>query len=104
MISKTSRLLTVAILSCAAFPAVAPATAGTAAQATFVRTDTATQGTWKGVYGAGGYAIPNASPNQVPSYAAFTPQNQANWTWASYATAVQDLQVPGSNPSTTKQA
>ena len=104
MISKTSRLLTVAILSCAAFPAVAPATAGTAAQATFVRTDTATQGNWKGVYGAGGYAIPNASPNQVPSYAAFTPQNQANWTWASYATAVQDLQVPGSSPSTTKQA
>ena len=41
------------------------------AAATFIRTDTATQGTWKGVYGAEGYAIANDATaiRLMPKYA-----------------------------------
>jgi hypothetical protein len=103
MTSKTSLLLTATSLLCAGFAWVAPVAASTGAQATFVRTDTVTQGSWKGVYGAGGYEIPNSNSFQAPAYAAFTPQNEASWTWTTYATALQDLQVPGS-AATVRQA
>src|ERR1019366_4615323 len=41
------------------------------AAATFVRTDTTTQGTWKGVYGADGGAI-NGDATSYPAYAQVT--------------------------------
>ena len=42
------------------------------AQATFIKKDTTTRGSWKGVYGAGGYNIINHAAN-YPSYATATP-------------------------------
>jgi hypothetical protein len=68
-----------------------PAAAGT--QATFVRTDIKTQGTWKGVYGGDGYVIANVNPttNKVPGYTTFTPQSEGDYTWASSGTDVRDL-------------
>jgi hypothetical protein len=61
--------------------ALCPLTGGAAsAAATFVNTDTSTQGNWHGVYGADGYAIANDS-RSTPSYAVFAVQNQSNFTW-----------------------
>jgi hypothetical protein len=50
------------------------------ATATFVNTDTTTQGNWHGVYGADGYSVANDSKSP-PSYAVFAVQNQSNFTW-----------------------
>ena len=80
-----------------------PAAAG-AAQAAFIRTDTTTQGNWKGVYGADGYFVADTTTNKVPSYAVFTPQNQANWTWTSNGTEMRDLQVSSSSSTNVRQA
>jgi hypothetical protein len=66
--------------------------AQTSASATFVRTDTTTQGNWHGAYGADGYSIANDSQN-LPGYASFAVQNQANWTWAQSTTDVRALQT-----------
>src|SRR5262249_14680010 len=72
------------------------AAATTAAVATFVRTDTTTQGTWIGTYGAQGYDIINSSAS-LPSYATVTPSGQSSYTWAASTTDVRALQVPGGN-------
>jgi subtilisin len=57
----------------------------------FVRTDTQTQGTWKGVYGTDGFAIPNDSTN-YPSYAQVTLNNALSVTWVGSTTDVRALQ------------
>jgi subtilisin family serine protease len=49
--------------------------------ASFVKTDTATAGTWKGVYGADGYDV-IADSASIPAYAAVTPSGNASFTWA----------------------
>ena len=67
----------------------------TSATATFISTDTTTQGSWTGVYGKDAFDIPNTNAKVLPPYATFTPQNQANYTWTSNATAIQDLQAAG---------
>ena len=51
------------------------------ATATFVRTDSTTQGTWKNVYGVSGSAIANDSAN-YPAYAQVTLSNAAAYTWS----------------------
>ena len=58
----------------------APASGGVATAA-FVKTDTSTQGSWKGVYGSDGYAVVNDS-TQYPAYAQVSVTNQAPYTWA----------------------
>ena len=59
--------------------------------AAFVKTDTATQGSWKGVYGSQGYnVISNAI--SYPGYAAVTPYGYANYTWAGSTSDVRALQ------------
>ena len=51
------------------------------ASASYIRTDTLTQGNWKGVYGSeGANVIGNAS--NYPSYAAVVPNGQSSYTWA----------------------
>jgi subtilisin family serine protease len=61
------------------------------AKATFLSSDTTTQGSWKGVYGADGYNIlENAS--SYPSYATVTPSGQIDCTWAGSTTDVRALQ------------
>ena len=66
-------------------------TTGGANTAVFVKTDTATQGTWKGVYGANGY---NVIDNTIsyPAYVTVTPAGQLNYIWASSTSDVRGLQ------------
>ena len=54
----------------------------TPAVASFVATDTTTEGSWHGVYGADGFSVANDSQS-LPAYASFGVQNQLNYTWAS---------------------
>jgi len=49
--------------------------------ATFIGTDVATKGNWRGVYGADGYAILNDSTG-YPAYAQVTPSGQQSYVWA----------------------
>ena len=51
------------------------------AAASFVATDLATQGNWKGHYGSDGYAILNDSTS-YPAYAVVTPTGKADYVWA----------------------
>ena len=63
-----------------------------AASASFVETDTATQGTWKGVYGSDGEAIYSDSAN-YPAYAQVAFSGDNTYVWASSSTTdVRDLQ------------
>lgn len=59
--------------------------------ALFVATDAATQGNWKGIYGAKGYNVIDDSVS-YPSYVAVTPAGQANHIWAGSTTDVRGLQ------------
>ncbi len=65
---------------------------GTKATASFVAADTATQGSWHGVYGADGYSVANDSQS-IPSYAFLAVQNQLNYTWAPSTTDPRALQT-----------
>src|SRR5262249_12433315 len=47
---------------------------------TFVRTDSATQGNWKGVYGAQGFSV-FGSGVQLPAYCQFSGTGKADYTW-----------------------
>ena len=60
------------------------------ASAAFVKTDTTTQGSWKGVYGADGYGLANDGISQ-PSYGSY---NTTAWTysWAPSTADVRGLQ------------
>jgi len=64
------------------------------ATATYVSADVATQGNWKGVYGANGVDL-NADANTIPAYASLAPINAASYTWDGNSTAVQSLQRAG---------
>src|SRR5262249_7919670 len=66
----------------------------TSTAATLMSSDTATQGTWIGTYGAQGYDV-IGKPAGLPSYAAVTPSGAATSTWAASTTDVRALQAPG---------
>ncbi len=69
------------------------------ASATWVGTDTTTQGTWTGTYGAAGYMIANG-PSVTPSYAnASVAMNPFNYTWAGLTTDVRALQMSAGSSS-----
>jgi subtilisin family serine protease len=59
--------------------------------ATFVKTDTATSGTWKGVYGSAGYTLIGDAAS-MPSYAVATPAGNQSYTWAASTTDTRGLQ------------
>ncbi len=59
-----------------------PASLPGSSAASFVTSDTATEGSWIGKYGSDGYSMANASQS-IPSYATVSVQNQLNYTWAS---------------------
>src|SRR5205823_3711604 len=65
---------------------------------TFVRRDDATQGNWKGKYGADGNYI-NAETPTAPAYGAVTISNSSSYTWAASTTDVRALQTPDSSGS-----
>jgi hypothetical protein len=62
-----------------------------AAAASFTSTDIATQGAWKGVYGAVGEAIANDSAN-YPAYAQVNFSGASTFSWAASTTDVRALQ------------
>jgi hypothetical protein len=64
--------------------------------ATFLTTDTTTQGNWRGTYGTEGYSIANYA-NSYPSYAQVSFSNQSNYTWASSTSEVRALQKTTGN-------
>ncbi len=64
---------------------------GGGTSATFVGTDTTTQGSWRGMYGADGYQIVNDSVS-YPSYAAVTVSGADTYTWAASTADVRALQ------------
>jgi hypothetical protein len=61
------------------------------AAAAFLRYDTTTQGTWKGVYGGNGWAIADDSTN-YPAYATVALNEESNYTWDSSTTDVRALE------------
>ncbi len=63
--------------------------------ASFVSTDTATQGQWQASYGADGYALANVTPQQIPNYAQFQVELESTATWATNPGDLSALQVPG---------
>ena len=71
-------------------------TVGLAGQATFMKTDSGTEGTWIGVYGAQGYDIVSG-PTSLPSDDTVTPGGQSTYTWTTTSTDPRALQVPGSS-------
>jgi hypothetical protein len=48
--------------------------------ASYLATDAAVQGTWKGVYGAEGYYVIGGA-SALPSFAQITPSGKSDWTW-----------------------
>jgi hypothetical protein len=56
-----------------------------------VTTDTTSQGTWKGTYGANGYNVINDTIS-YPAYVTVTPAGQSNYTWATSTGDVRGLQ------------
>ena len=63
--------------------------------ATFVKADTSTQGSWKGVYGADGYNVigDTLATNPVnPAYATVTAGTHNNGIWAASSTSANALQ------------
>lgn len=60
--------------------ATSAVTGGGANRATFVASDGGTRGTWKGAYGAEGYAV-FGDTSSYPSYVTVTPLGKSDWTW-----------------------
>jgi YD repeat-containing protein len=75
-----------------------PGTAPTRGQASFAGTDTTTQGSWIGKYGADGYTLAGGFGTSLPAYATVSTGGAAEYTWASTTSATQALQKPP-NPS-----
>src|SRR5262249_9264339 len=64
--------------------------------ASFIRTDTTTQGSWIGTYGSQGYDIVSG-PVSLPSGDTVTPAGQSTYTWTTSSSDPRALQVPGSS-------
>jgi subtilisin family serine protease len=71
--------------------AVAPFGQAATGSASFVRLDAATQGSWRGAYGADGYAIAGDA-TAYPSYAQVAFSGQSSFTWAASTADVRALQ------------
>ena len=72
----------------------ATATTPPTASAAFVKTDTSTQGNWKGVYGGDGFDLsqdPSANNPTVPAYATLSLSDVSNSVWAASTTDVRAL-------------
>ena len=60
---------------------------------TFLASDTNTEGSWEGVYGADGTSLAGVTPQNIPSYATFQVQNQENYTWAANTSDLRALKT-----------
>jgi hypothetical protein len=68
---------------------------GGSTSAQFVTTDTTTQGSWKGVYGANGYNVIEDT-TAYPSFVTVTPAGQSNYVWSWSSASVTALEKAGS--------
>jgi hypothetical protein len=68
----------------------------TTATASFVKSDTTTEGNWIGTYGSQGYNIVSG-PSSDPSYATVTQEAQSSYAWSTTLTTEQALEIPGSS-------
>jgi hypothetical protein len=59
--------------------------------ASFVGSDSTTGGSWKGTYGAKGYALANDATS-LPAYASVTHSGSSTWTWVASTTDTRALQ------------
>jgi hypothetical protein len=66
-------------------------TGGGSGTATFLKTDSTTAGSWKGVYGTDGYSVINDSTS-YPSYVAVTPTGFSAYSWAPSTSDTRGLQ------------
>jgi hypothetical protein len=87
-------LLGSSILTLAFLMLTGTASAASAATASFVASDTVSQGNWQGTYGGDGYSIANG-PQAVPAYASFSEENSSTWTWNGSTTDPRALQCTG---------
>jgi subtilisin family serine protease len=76
--------------SSVSLPVHVTVSAGGSTSATFVATDTTTQGTWRGMYGGDGAIVANDSTRQ-PTYGTVTTA-APSWTWAASTADVRALQ------------
>jgi hypothetical protein len=83
-----------AVISGLFFGDSSPASTGTASAA-FVKSDTATAGSWKGVYGADGVNVINNAVS-YPTYVTVAPANYSSYTWAASTSDTRALQKPAS--------
>ncbi len=74
-----------------AAPATATPSPSAANSAQFIKTDSTTQGSWKGVYGVDGYNV-IGDLAQSPTYGTVTPHSQLFWAWASSTSDIRGLQ------------
>jgi hypothetical protein len=63
--------------------------------ASFLKTDTATQGYWQGAYGGDGYNVIDGGAPSYPSYATVTPSGNGDYVWAASTIDPRALQKPG---------
>lgn len=73
-------------------------TSGSSASATFLDTDTSTQGSWEGVYGADGYNI-IGDTYSYPSYATVTTTGTNLAVWNDPVSDTRALQMPDDSPN-----
>ena len=64
--------------------------------ASFIKTDSTTAGSWKGVYGADGYVVVNDAVS-YPAYVTVTPSGNSAYTWAASTTDPRALLKPASS-------
>jgi hypothetical protein len=62
------------------------------ASASFVKSDTSTQGNWQTIYGTDGYSLAGGAQS-IPPYATLAVQNQQTWTWAPNTSDPRALQT-----------
>jgi subtilisin family serine protease len=77
------------------------ATTTSSGTVSFVKTDSTTSGSWRGVYGAEGYNIINAS-SAYPSYVTVSPSSNSSYTFAASTTDPRGTQKP--SPATDRIA
>jgi subtilisin family serine protease len=64
------------------------------ATASFIKSDTTTQGNWIGAYGSQGYNVIGDTAS-YPAYATVTPSGQTSYTWTATTTDSRALKNPG---------
>ncbi|MEW6160222.1 MAG: fibronectin type III domain-containing protein [Verrucomicrobiota bacterium] len=77
--------------------ATTPSLPQTQAEATLVRADSNTRGTWTGVYGAEGFVV-IGSDLSIPSYAELIAEGHSEFIWNDNTDDLRALQKPGAAP------